>query len=245
MGFLDAVLDKERRIYRKMERSVAKLDDLLSSSDPDGEELLRQIVADVRDNLVNISKMKSKFAVLISKVSSSHLMLEKYSEAIDLANVAIQLDPEHADAHYSLAVSLRHSDDLDRAIEEIDRAIQLDIKQKHFWVEKGRILQSQGKPDAAYESYQEAIELDPKDVEVMNLQIELKPHDASLIGMKARTLMDQRRFSDALRAYEHAILQSPDDRDLWFGKAKRLMGIPERRSLCKRSTGFWQLIRTS
>jgi superkiller protein 3 len=222
MGFLGSVLDKEKRAFDKMERSLAEVDQLLQSSDSNAEKKLDRLALDIREFNADISKMKSEFSGLLSKVVLREITFKKYKEAADLARMAVQLDPRLTDARFSLSMALRHSGALDDAIREIDITIKAAPKEKRFWMEKGRILQSKGDRESAIQSFLEASKLDSNDVEIFNVLIQLNPKEATLLEGKAKAFLHLRRYPDAVRVFEEAILLKPDDRDLWLGKAKAL-----------------------
>ena len=222
MGFLGSVLDRENRAFDKMERSLAEVDRLLQSSDPNAEKKLDRLVEDIREYAVNITKMRSEFSGLVSRISLREITLKKYAEAASIARTAIQLDPHHAEARFSLSIALRHAGAIDDALKEIDVAIRTAPKDKRFWMEKGRILQSKGDKESAIQSFFEASKLDPNDVEILNVLIQLNPKDAGLLEGKAKAFLHLRRYPDAVRVFEEAILLKPEDRDLWLGKARAL-----------------------
>jgi tetratricopeptide (TPR) repeat protein len=223
MGFLGTVLDRENRAFGKMERSLAEIDHLLSSSSPSAAEKLELLVAEIKDTYKDISSMKSEFSSLISKVALREVTLKKFNEAIEVAHIAEELDKNNADAKFSSSIALRHGGKFEEALSQIDAAIKLGPKEKRFRMEKGRILQARGDIKGASDSFMEASKIDPTDMEIFRMVIELNPKDVSYMAAKGKTLVSLRKYPDAVKAYEDAIQFNAEDVPLWLGKAEALL----------------------
>jgi len=89
---------------------------------------------------------------------------------------AIALDPGNAPAYRGLAWVLAEHNDLDAAMEQLRTAQWLNPDEFRVYIEIGRVLQRQGRPDAAAVVYEEGIRRWP-DVEIF-----YKLRGSSLIG---------------------------------------------------------------
>jgi len=86
---------------------------------------------------------------------------EKYWEAIDDLNKAIDLDMRRGDAFALRAAAYRRVDALDLAIEDADRAVQLMPKFPEAWLERGLLKQIKGDKDGARRDWREVLLLEP------------------------------------------------------------------------------------
>lgn len=100
-------------------------------------------------------------AVSRADLASSLLQQRRLGEAIAEYQVAIELDPEFAEAYSSLAVAYLMQNELVRALEYLDRALELRPDYADGWVNRGIALQIAGRPSEAIESFERALELVP------------------------------------------------------------------------------------
>ena len=64
--------------------------------------------------------------------AAAHYRLGNYAEAERSALLAIELDPQHASARYNVALFRTAAGDLPQAIRSYDRAIAVDLEQRHL-----------------------------------------------------------------------------------------------------------------
>lgn len=86
---------------------------------------------------------------------------QRYSEAINVLNDALAVEPNRADIHAELARAYVWAEQFDRAREEAETAIQLDRKQIEAYNAAGLAAYYVGDLGTAVEMYRKAIELDP------------------------------------------------------------------------------------
>jgi len=85
-----------------------------------------------------------------------------YRRGREYALLALELDPDLAEAHAALAVAAHYGDhDFETAQRELRRALELNpsLAQAHNWM--GEVLLARGRADDAVESFRRARDLDP------------------------------------------------------------------------------------
>ena len=87
--------------------------------------------------------------------------MERYLDAIDDLDRAIQLDPQRFDALVLRAAAWRQEGRLDRAKDDVDRALLLDPQYPEALLERGILRQRMGDRAGARADWERAIELDP------------------------------------------------------------------------------------
>jgi tetratricopeptide (TPR) repeat protein len=88
--------------------------------------------------------------------------LERYQEAFDDYNRAIDLKPEMAEPYIGRGNVFFLADKLDRAIEDYSKAMELDLGRMHIGhLNRGLAYEAQGHLDQAESEYRKAIDLAP------------------------------------------------------------------------------------
>ena len=159
--------------------------------------------------------------------------LGRHADAIAAYRQAIRLQPEHAEAHASLAGLLSQQGEAREALAAIDRALALRPRDAGKHVNRGNILRTLGKSEAAIAAYRRAIELEPALAAAHNnlglARAAREEVDAALscyrraIALKAdyaeayvnlgNALQDVGQSGDAATAYRQALELQPDRAD--------------------------------
>ena len=127
----------------------------------------------------------------------SHLAARKPLDAIREFQKAIELNPSIAEAHFYLSQAYGQTEEWPKALEHIDRAIQLDSKKPQYFNQRGLIFSRQKKFNKALPDALRAIELKPVDY------IEYYYFNLALI------YRDLLRPKDAIEAYDKTLLIAP------------------------------------
>src|SRR5690348_5860173 len=90
------------------------------------------------------------------QLAVGHHTAGRLSDAADLYQQILAVDPRHADATHLLGVVAHQSGDPPTAVTLIKAAIQLDGEQAFYHNNLGQAQQSLGRPDAAASSFQRA-----------------------------------------------------------------------------------------
>ena len=96
-------------------------------------------------------------------VAGFYLGIERANDTVRLAESAVKLAPDLAEAHRMLAVGLHISLRLDEAIAEYKRTLELDPTSKVSRGSLADLYRASGKTEEALALYNEQIAADPKD----------------------------------------------------------------------------------
>ncbi|HEX5888443.1 MAG TPA: tetratricopeptide repeat protein, partial [Pyrinomonadaceae bacterium] len=138
-------------------------------------------------------------------IASFYLGIERGDEAIRLADNAIQLAPDLAEAHRVKAIGLHLSLRLDEAAEEYKRTLELDPASKVSRISLADLYRASGKADQALALYTEQLAADPKD-------------RAARAG-KVISLLELSRQDEAATELEAALKEEPRNLPLLAGAA--------------------------
>ncbi|QKI81094.1 tetratricopeptide repeat protein [Kroppenstedtia eburnea] len=93
--------------------------------------------------------------------------VKKNTEADKAFQQALRMDPDHDLIHYWYAeFLLQNRQQPDRALDHIQRALELDPGDADYYTLHGRILWEKKKPKAAREAFQTALRLDPEGLNI-------------------------------------------------------------------------------
>jgi antitoxin component YwqK of YwqJK toxin-antitoxin module/Flp pilus assembly protein TadD len=148
--------------------------------------------------IAKISKNDSAYYPLLVSKSYHLLQIEKYEEALSVANEGIDHNHEHSKANYYInkGVALTNLKRDDEALENYLKGIQVYPKNYLLWSNKASVLERQGKLNDAVNAYKTAITLNPT---------YRKPH--LQIG---NIYYKQERLTQALMCFNMYLLLEPD-----------------------------------
>jgi len=162
----------------------------------------------------------------------SFLNAKKYDDAIKAYDKAIELDPEPdnaAGAYFGRGVVYNMKGQLDRAIEDFNKAIELYPDYAHVYVSRGYVYSRKGQYDKAIMNFNKAIELYPdyantyfgrglayymkgqydRAILDYNKTIELDPNDAVAYYTRGATYDMKGQYDRAIIDYTNAIQLNP------------------------------------
>lgn len=134
-----------------------------------------------------------------------YLGIERANDTVRLAESAVKLTPDLAEAHRLLAVGLHISLRLDEAIAEYKRTLELDPSSKVSRGSLADLYRATGKTEEALALYNEQLAADPKD-------------KAARAG-KVISLLELNRSDDANSALQTAVTEEPNNLPLLAGTA--------------------------
>ncbi|HWQ19089.1 MAG TPA: tetratricopeptide repeat protein [Methanotrichaceae archaeon] len=120
---------------------------------------------------------------------------DRYYEAIESYEKAIEIDPQFVKAWYGKGTALASLGDFKGSLISYDEALKIDPKNAEVWGHKADALQYMGRLDEAVNAYNEAIRIDPGDCD---LWID-----------KALAVQRQGKFEESLEIYYQAIESVP------------------------------------
>ena len=112
------------------------------------------------DGLEEIDPEAAKFYRLANLALES-MKQNQMPEAVQQWREALQLDPDDARAHFSLAMALTANNQESEAVEEYRKACALDESQPAWFAHLAVSLVQTGDPDAAIVNYRKSLALDP------------------------------------------------------------------------------------
>lgn len=116
---------------------------------------------EARDILAKALKIDDRSAKLHLDIAELHAnTFHDYQAAVFHFQKAIELEPEHAGAHYGLGMALLSSKDEQKGVKALEQAAELDSNNPIPVFALGNVYQQQGKLDKAIEHYQKAINID-------------------------------------------------------------------------------------
>ena len=154
----------------------------------------------------------------------------------------VSIRPDDVDAIHALGVIAYQTNDYQRAVDLIDRAIALNPHYAVFYFNRGLALQAYRKFDAAIASYEKAISINPDFPDAWsnmgNVLKELKKSDAALASYekaisinpdfaivwynRGLLLQETGQFEAALASFEKAISIKPDFAEAWSDRGNML-----------------------
>jgi len=163
-------------------------------------------------------------------LGAAHKRLGKTFEASEAFEKVIEINPNYADGHSNLGVTLQEQGKLDESIMSFKKALSLkpDYTEAHF--NMGVTLKEQGKLEKAIEAYRKALALNPDYAEAYNnmgatLQgqgkleeaieaykkaLKLKSDYAEAYNNMGNAHKDQDKLEQAIEAYKKALKLKPD-----------------------------------
>ncbi|CAD8213903.1 unnamed protein product [Paramecium octaurelia] len=131
--------------------------------------------------------------------------LNRFEEALENYDLAIQKNPEDFDYYINKAITLDEMDRFEEALEHFDLAIQKNLEDPDYYNYKAVTLDKMNRLEEALKYY--------------DLAIQKNPEESYFYFNKANTLDKMNRLKDALENYDLAIQKNPQDSNYYYGKA--------------------------
>jgi len=138
-------------------------------------------------------------------IATFYLSVERGDETLRLAESAIKLSPDLAEAHRMRALGLHLTLRLDEAAAEYKRTLELDSESKTSRVSLADLYRASGKPDLALALYNE--------------ELTAKPKDRAARAGKVISLLELSRQDEANTELEAALKDDPENLPLLTGAA--------------------------
>ena len=167
-----------------------------------------------------------------SQVTESLIRQNNIDRAIELGKQGIELNPDCFWLHYHLGEAFvakeqwnevvktyRHAKELQPDLPEIEQ--KLEQKLNYALEQKIQIARQK-----ALESYLQAMERDPENIDSYWKAIEIQPDNVELYLKLTSVLVDQKRIDEAIECYQKAMALNPDLVELYSSTAERLKDQP-------------------
>jgi tetratricopeptide (TPR) repeat protein len=129
---------------------------------------------------------------------------DKYNEAIQALDKAIEINPRYPDAWHNRGNALYYQGEYGAAINAYDRAIEINPQYAEAWYNKGLAVQNLGDKNEAIKAFDKAIEINPQYAEAWYNK-----------GLAAQNLGDK---NEAIKAFDMAIEINPQYAEAWCKK---------------------------
>lgn len=160
-------------------------------------------------------RLGHKSAGLEANRCVAYLQLERYQEARDAGRAALQLDPNHANAHVNLGAAYAALEDYPNAIALQRRATELAPRLTEAFISLGNTLLDARDAQGALAAHNKALELDP--------------NNPRAVSGLARAYQAMKRRDEALGLYRQAITLSPSFPEPHVGYGSQLLQLGELR----------------
>jgi uncharacterized protein (TIGR02466 family) len=167
---------------------------------------------------------------------------QKFSEAVESYQNALQLQPNTPDLLFNCAIVLTNLNRLDEAIVMYQKAIKMKPNFFEAYGNLGTVLQKQGNLEEAIASYQKGLNINPQDArgyfnlgtalrdkgdlaEAVNSYkkaIALFPNYTDAHNNLGETLRDQGNMDEAVKSYQAALALNPDHANANYNLAEFL-----------------------
>lgn len=113
-----------------------------------------------------------------------------------------------SDEYVRYGEDMANSNNLEKAIEYFDKAIEIYPNNDFAWGDKGLLLDKQGNVEEALSSFSKALSINPK--------------NAITWHNKGLTLIKSKRFTEAIECFDNAINNKADYAKAWYNKGRAL-----------------------
>jgi superkiller protein 3 len=145
---------------------------------------------------------------------------QKWAEALDCADRAIEQHPGCADLWVNKGIALRRLKRLDDALAAYDRAIELNPDDADCWLDRGVCIRAMNRPhmhEKAVASYTRAVEIDPDCADALMNLGNVSNRLAYFFLTEAEAKKEFFRKSE--EAYQRALAVKPDSWELYGNMA--------------------------
>ena len=185
-------------------------------------------------------------ADLYFKISESLKNIkERYEEAMEEKQRAIELEPENAGYHASLGVTLHEMKYYEKSLEEKQKAVELEPDNAEYHHNQGLTFYVMGRYEDSKKESEKALKIDPDNAryhESLGMALhkmgcfeealkekqkakELKPDNARYHANVGVTLYAMERFEEALKEVEQALEMEPENKQYLASKESILSAM--------------------
>lgn len=133
------------------------------------------------------------------KTAEVQYILEKYDESILTINQALKTDPHNAECFFMLGVNFRALQDIPRAVNSFQTAVEMDSKLTDAWLMLGELMENKNDPKAK-KYYESAVLSDPDAPQPKHaLAFYLQNHNdiPEALQLYRQIIIDHKDYTDA------------------------------------------------
>ncbi len=218
---LDSLLNKEIRLLKKVEKTYNRGAKLLKSDPAQAKTYIEESLKEIAKNHQIIKEKKKDFSILLGKIGDSLSALNNYKDADYAFKLAFSYDQNNSSAYVLYAKSLASRKDYTRAHAMVDKAININRKDKKAWEMKAEIYEKQGDVDEALKIYKNLINIYPDELKYLEKYLHYKPNDADILFKKGLLLYKKNDFDGSAKTLENVIAISSGNKEalLYLGAA--------------------------
>ncbi|MFQ5885117.1 MAG: tetratricopeptide repeat protein, partial [Thermoplasmata archaeon] len=227
-GFLDSILDKEKRTLNKASKSVRKGKGYLERGMHDyalGQFEKASTTLEERKDV--ISKYVGDFSQVYDDLAYSYFSLGKPDMASNCVDAALQLDPNNVDALNHKGYFFHEWGRNDEALHVFDNAIELSPDRKDLWANKGDVYVGLGNQDGATSCFRKVIEIDPLDILNYDKLLNMLPGDVDLLLGKGNAFLGLKKPKEAIPVFDEILKADSRNKEAWRLKATALSDVEQ------------------
>ncbi|MFN6530202.1 tetratricopeptide repeat protein [Nostoc sp. ChiSLP03a] len=189
--------------------------------------------------------INSNNAIELSKQGNTFFDLQRYQDALEVYEKAVNLRPDYAQAWNGQGKTLNKLRKYKDALVAYDKAIQIQPDYLDAWIGRGTVLGNLQRYQEAIASFDKALELKNDNSEVWNARgeafsnlnqydqaiksyekaIELKPDNYEAWYKKGLALQNSRQYEEAIAAYQKVVDLKPDYEQAWYNLGNALVNL--------------------
>lgn len=210
-----SLFDKELKLLKKSRKMYKKAERLMERRDPDGKEILHNLIDLVESNGKIIKTRKEDFSNLLMQTGEE---LRKFGD-LDSAErsflLSIKLNKENVDAytHYAFLLALKKK--YGEAIKTVERGINIDRKNKSAWEMKAEIYELMGDIDEALGIYKKLINLYPEEIKYFEKYLEYRPKDVDVLFKKGVQLYRIKSYDSCAKTMKTVVEIDREHQRAW------------------------------
>ncbi len=218
---LDSLLNKEIRLLKKVEKLYSRGAKLIRADPQQAKELIGEALKEIARNNQIIKEKKSDFSLLLGKIGSSLSALQNYKDADNAFKLAFSYDPNNSSAYVYRSRSLAERKEYAEAHTMVDKAININRKDRSAWETKAEIYEKQGDVDEALKIYKNLIKMYPDEIKYYERYLGYKPNDEEILFKKGVLLYKKNDFAGTAKTMESVVSISPGNKEayLYLGAA--------------------------
>lgn len=158
-----------------------------------------------------INSVNTKNATELSKQGNTFFELQRYQDALDSYQKAVEIRPDYAQGWNGKGKTLAQLKQYPEAITAYDKAIQLQPDYVEAWTGRGFVLQNLRRYAEAIASFDKALKLNNNYPEVWNA--------------RGESFSNLKQYNNAIESYEKAIEFQADNYTAWYNKGLALRNL--------------------